>query len=183
MPYIHRVGQNRICTPYMAVCTAISLLKVPCIRMYVWFWPTQLVQGAIHSVCASHYAPASKLQANVVLLSNISYQPAQNGVFSICRYKYAHFAAYLVFSICRCKHAHSAAYMHSSAACTQEHTCTQAAYLHPSCLHALKSQPTVELLLLWLLGTYVGLARTIYLRRIHATFGREITKHSVIHGV
>jgi len=46
-----RVGQNRMCTPYMAVCTGISLLKTPYIHrtyvcMYgsgqphVWFWPT-----------------------------------------------------------------------------------------------------------------------------------------------
>jgi len=27
-----RVGQNRICTPYMAVCMVISLPKVPYIR-------------------------------------------------------------------------------------------------------------------------------------------------------
>jgi hypothetical protein len=38
-----KVGQNRICTPYMTVCKVISLLKSPYIRMYVWFWPTLLM--------------------------------------------------------------------------------------------------------------------------------------------
>ena len=33
---LHRVGQNRICTPYMAVCMMISLLSVLYIhRIYV----------------------------------------------------------------------------------------------------------------------------------------------------
>jgi len=40
---VRRVGQNRICTPYMAVCMVISLLKIPYIHciyvLYVWFWP------------------------------------------------------------------------------------------------------------------------------------------------
>ena len=33
------------------------------------------------------------------------------------------------------------------------------------------------------IGIYVGLARTIYIRRIYGMFGREITKYTVIYGV
>jgi len=34
--HICRVGQNRICTPYMTVCMVISLLKIPYVhRMYL----------------------------------------------------------------------------------------------------------------------------------------------------
>ena len=33
------------------------------------------------------------------------------------------------------------------------------------------------------LGTYVGLARTIYKRFVYGIFGREITKYTVIYGV
>jgi hypothetical protein len=33
---VSRVGQNRICTPYMAVCTIISPLRIPYIhRIYL----------------------------------------------------------------------------------------------------------------------------------------------------
>jgi len=31
------------CTPYMAVCTVTPLLQIPCIRIYVQFWPTPLL--------------------------------------------------------------------------------------------------------------------------------------------
>jgi hypothetical protein len=35
-PACNRVGLNRICTPYMAVCAVMFLLKIPCIhRIYV----------------------------------------------------------------------------------------------------------------------------------------------------
>ena len=37
---VYRVGQNLIYTPYMTVCMVISLLNIPYIRIYVWFWPT-----------------------------------------------------------------------------------------------------------------------------------------------
>ena len=33
------------------------------------------------------------------------------------------------------------------------------------------------------LTTYIGLARTIYMRCIYGIFGREITKYTVIYGV
>ena len=37
--HIRRVGQNRISAPYMTVYMVISLLKIPCIPINVWFWP------------------------------------------------------------------------------------------------------------------------------------------------
>jgi len=37
---IHRVGQDRMFTPYMTVYLVISLPTIPCIhRIYIWFWP------------------------------------------------------------------------------------------------------------------------------------------------
>ena len=40
----HRVGQNRIITPYMAVYLVISLPKLMYINVYIWFWPTLSMQ-------------------------------------------------------------------------------------------------------------------------------------------
>jgi hypothetical protein len=38
---LHRVGQNRIFTPYMTVYFLISLPRIPYIhRIYIWFWLT-----------------------------------------------------------------------------------------------------------------------------------------------
>jgi hypothetical protein len=35
-----RVGQNRLYTPYMTVFLVNSLLKIPYMHLYIWFWPT-----------------------------------------------------------------------------------------------------------------------------------------------
>jgi len=49
---IHRVGQNRMYTPYMTVCLVISLPKIPYTnRIYIWFWPSLQIQEASFSVC------------------------------------------------------------------------------------------------------------------------------------
>ena len=39
-PLIGRVGQNRICPPYMAIYLVISLPKDRIYTVYIWFWPT-----------------------------------------------------------------------------------------------------------------------------------------------
>ena len=44
-------------------------------------------------------------------------------------------------------------------------------------VHGLKVSAYVHL------GIYIGLARTIYIRCLYGTFGRKITKYTVIYGV
>ena len=47
---INRVGQNRICTPYMTECMVIFLLKLPYVHrryVYVWFRSTLKIKGYI----------------------------------------------------------------------------------------------------------------------------------------
>jgi hypothetical protein len=51
---LSRVGQNRICTPYLTVCTVISLLKLPYVhRIYVEYMvlahPSFVVEAMCHT--------------------------------------------------------------------------------------------------------------------------------------
>ena len=59
--YIARFGQNRIYTPYMAVCMVISLLKMPYIRINIWFWPTLYIMLSRNSAQLLTLAPSSNV--------------------------------------------------------------------------------------------------------------------------
>ena len=55
---IRRVGQNRICTPYMAVCMVIFLLKIPYIhRIYVCMYG--FVQPQLCAMRTHLYSPST----------------------------------------------------------------------------------------------------------------------------
>ena len=51
IPYIYRVGQNRIYIPYMTVYMVISLPKYRICTVYIWLWPTL----RIYTVCTYMY--------------------------------------------------------------------------------------------------------------------------------
>ena len=51
--YTYMVGQKRVYTPYMTVCMAISLLKIPYVHriyVYIYGWPEARIDTVYESM-------------------------------------------------------------------------------------------------------------------------------------
>jgi hypothetical protein len=68
---IGRVGQNRILTPYITVNSVILLPKIPCIHVYIWFWPTQGVEQVFMRVCVARVVRPYAMYQFVCLIVSV----------------------------------------------------------------------------------------------------------------